>query len=235
MKPLIIVTGGTKGIGRAILERFAKGGFDGLVCARTDEDLRQLARDFAGQFPENNLQTFPADLADRAGVDALVSFIQTQNRPVDVLINNAGTFRPGQIHNEEEGTFEAVMATNVQSAYHLTRGLVGAMMARRRGYIVNICSTASIMAYTNGGSYCISKYALLGLSRVLREDLKPYGVKVTAVLPGATLTDSWAESGLPPERFMLPQDVAEVVWTSFALSPGAVVEEILMRPQLGDI
>ncbi|MCY7351577.1 MAG: SDR family oxidoreductase [Cytophagaceae bacterium] len=235
MKPLIVVTGGTKGIGRAILERFAQGGFDGIVCARTDEALRQLETDFAEQFPANRLQTFRADLAERAGIEALVGFVQNQNRPVDVLINNAGTFRPGQIHNEEEGTFEVVMATNIQSAYHLTRGLVGAMITRRQGYIVNICSTASITAYTNGGSYCISKYALLGLSRVLREELKTYGIKVTAVLPGATLTDSWAASDLPPERFMLPQDVAELVWTSYSLSPGAVVEEILMRPQLGDI
>jgi NADP-dependent 3-hydroxy acid dehydrogenase YdfG len=98
-----------------------------------------------------------------------------------------------------------------------------------------MCSTASITAYTNGGSYCISKFALYGLTKVLREELKPHHIKVTAILPGATLTTSWEGVNLPEERFMKPQDVAETIWSAYHLSPSAVIEEILMRPQLGDI
>ena len=235
MNPLLVVSGGTKGIGRAILERFARGGFDAVVCARDADALDQLAAELNEKFPETTLKTFRADLGQRAELDAFVAFINTQNRPVDVLVNNAGLFRPGQIHTEEEGVLEELFAVNLASAYHLTRGLVGGMMQRRHGYIVNLCSTASLLGYTNGGSYCITKHALLGLSRVLREELKPHGVKVTAVLPGATLTDSWAGSGLPASRFMEAADVADLVWACYQLSPGAVVEEILVRPQLGDI
>jgi short-subunit dehydrogenase len=233
--PLLILTGGTRGIGRALLERFALGGFDLAVCARDQAALDRLRADFAEKFPESTLFPFRADVGIRADLDGFVAFVHGLNRPVDVLVNNAGLFRPGQIHNEEEGILEELFAVNLASAYHLTRGLVGGMMARRRGYIVNVCSTASILGYPNGGSYCITKHALLGLSRVLREELKPHGVKVTALLPGATLTASWAGSGLPPERFMEPADVAELVWTCHHLSPGAVVEEILLRPQLGDV
>ena len=109
------------------------------------------------------------------------------------------------------------------------------MMARQKGHIFNICSIASIQAYPNGGSYSISKFALLGMGKNLREELKPHGVKVTNILPGATYTDSWAASGLPPERFMTPQDVAAMVVCAANLSPAACVEEIIMRPQLGDI
>ncbi|MBL7876963.1 MAG: SDR family NAD(P)-dependent oxidoreductase, partial [Cyclobacteriaceae bacterium] len=103
------------------------------------------------------------------------------------------------------------------------------------GHIFNICSIASIKAYPNGGSYAISKFALLGFSKVLREELKEHGIRVTAVLPGATKTASWAGSTLPDSRFIKPEDVAETIFSAYSLSPNAVVEELLIRPQLGDI
>lgn len=224
MHPLVIVTGGSKGIGRAIVDKFVAEGFEAIVCARSVDGVRG-----AGLFP------FAADLSTRDGINALVNYTRSLNRSVDVLVNNTGVFQPGQLHNEAEGTFEQLMTTNVASAYHLTRGLVGDMMTRRQGHIFMMCSTASITPYTNGGSYCISKFALLGMSRVLREELKSHGVKVTAILPGATLTASWAGTDLPEDRFMKPEDVANSAWAAYTLSKSAVVEEILIRPQLGDI
>lgn len=224
MNRLIVVTGGSKGIGRAIANKFITEGFDAVVCARSVDGVQG-----PGLIP------FAADLSTREGVNALIDFINSLGRAVDVLVNNTGTFRPGQLHNEAEGTFEQLMNTNVASAYHLTRGLLGGMMARREGHIFMMCSTASITAYTNGGSYCISKFALLGMSRVLREELKPHGVKVTAILPGATLTASWEGTDLPEERFMKPEDVADSAWAAYTLSKSAVVEEMLIRPQLGDL
>lgn len=224
MIPLIVVTGGSKGIGRAIANRFVAEGFDAIVCARSVAGIQ-----------EPGLLPFAADLSTRDGVNSLLNYIRSLDRPVDVLVNNAGVFLPGQIQDEAEGTFEQLMSTNVASAYHLTRGLVGDMVARRKGHIFMMCSTASITAYTNGGSYCLSKFALLGMSRVLREELKPHDVKVTAILPGATLTDSWAGTDLPEERFLKPDDVADSAWAAYSLSKSAVIEEMLIRPQLGDI
>ncbi|QJW92152.1 SDR family oxidoreductase [Spirosoma taeanense] len=224
MNPLIVVTGGTKGIGRAIVDKFVAGGFDAVVCARSVDAVHGT-----GRLP------FAADLATRQGVDELANYVRSLGRPVEVLVNNTGIFQPGQIHNEAEGTFEQLMNTNVGSAYHLTRALVGEMIARRQGHIFMMCSTASITPYTNGGSYCISKFALLGMSRVLREELKPHDVKVTAILPGATFTASWEGSGLPEDRFMKVEDIANSAWAAYTLSKSAVVEEILIRPQLGDI
>ena len=109
------------------------------------------------------------------------------------------------------------------------------MMARGSGTIINVCSTASITAYPDGGSYCIAKHALHGFSRTLREEMKPHGIRVVSLLPGATLTASWEGVDLPPERFMPAVDVAEMAWAVHGMSPRTVVEEILMRPFLGDI
>ena len=98
-----------------------------------------------------------------------------------------------------------------------------------------MCSTASTSAYTNGGSYSISKYALLGFTKNLRQELKTEGIKVTAIMPGATWSDSWAGFDAPEERLMQARDIAEAVVAALRMSAAAVVEEIVLRPQLGDL
>jgi short-subunit dehydrogenase len=142
---------------------------------------------------------------------------------------------PGSIYNEAEGTLEKMIAVNLYSAYYLTRAVLPAMMEKRSGHIFNMCSIASLQAYENGGSYSISKFALAGFSKNLREELKPYNIKVTAVYPGAVYTDSWSGSGVAPGRIMASKDIAEMIYTSAHLSPQACVEEIVLRPQQGDL
>lgn len=233
MNKLIVVTGGTKGIGRAIIHIFAKNGFDIVTCARNKEDLQQLQQDVQ----QAGLEIFirQADLSKKEETQEFAQFIKSLNRKIDVLVNNTGYFIPGQIHNEPEGTLESMINTNLYSAYNLTRYLITPMIEAKDGYVFNICSIASIMAYPNGGAYTISKFALLGLTKVLREEMKPYGIRVTAVLPGATLTASWEGVDLPAERLMKAEDVAESIYGAFCLSRQSVVEEILIRPQLGDL
>lgn len=235
MKKILVVSGGTKGIGRAIIERFARENFDIVTCSRNLEELQQLKAEVESFWPGSQVYIQRADLSDKVQTQSFIHFIKTLGRPVDVLVNNTGFFLPGQIHNEPNGTLETMIETNLYSAYHLTRGLVGEMIERKEGHIFTICSTASITPYTNGGSYCISKYALLGMTKVLREEMKPHQVRVTAVLPGATLTASWEGVQLPPERFMKPEDVAEAIFAAYYLSKHSVIEELLIRPQLGDI
>ena len=98
-----------------------------------------------------------------------------------------------------------------------------------------MCSIASVAAYPNGGAYSISKFALLGFSKNLRSEMQPLGVKVTAILPGATWSDSWAGVDLPTERLMQAADIADICWAMWNLSPSAVAEEVILRPQLGDL
>ena len=234
MKKLIVVTGGTKGIGKAIIEKFAMEGFDVVTCSRNLEELENLEKEIT-QTKAINFYFMKADLSIKSEVDSFGKYIAELNRPVDVLVNNAGLFIPGQVHTEEDGTLEKMISTNLYSAYHLSRALIPAMKSQNSGYIFNMCSTASITPYVNGGSYCISKFAMLGMSKVLREEMKPFGIKVTSVIPGATLTASWEDTDLPPERFMKPEDVAAAVWAAYAVSPQAVIEELIIRPQLGDL
>ncbi|KAA0990487.1 SDR family oxidoreductase [Dyadobacter aurulentus] len=235
MNPLAVVTGGTKGIGRAVIEQFSAKGFDIITCARSESDLLGLRESQNAAFPNSQIFTLKADLSVRTELLAFLDFIKSKNRAAEVLINNTGVFIPGQVHNEQDGVLEKTIETNLYSAYYLTRGLLPEMIALKKGHIFTLCSTASIIAYPNGGSYCISKFALYGMTKVLREEMKPHQIKVTAVLPGATLTDSWKGTTLPEERFIDPKDVAEAIWSAYSLSGRTVVEEILIRPQLGDL
>ena len=231
----MVVTGGTKGIGKALVAKFLAGGFDVATCSRSQQDLEQLKREMEASFPSSKVFVTPADLSKKNEVLQFAEFVKGTDKPVDILVNNTGVFIPGMIHLEEDGALEAMMDANLYSAYHLTRALVGKMKERKQGDIFNICSVASIKAYPNGGSYSISKFALLGFSKVLREELKEHDIRVTAILPGATLTASWEGVELPAERFMKPEDVAEAVWSAARLSRQSVVEEIIIRPQLGDL
>lgn len=234
MSKHLVITGGTKGIGRAICFRFAKEGFQIATCARNAEDLQSLRAELEEQFPGIQVVTRVSDLSQKSEVEAFAAAVIKQ-APVDVLVNNAGVFLPGAIHEEAEGNFEKMMHTNLFSAYYLIRSLIPEMKRRKSGYVFSMGSIAGTTAYPNGGSYAISKWAMLGMTKCLREEMKPHGVKVTSILPGATLTESWAGVDLPEERFIKADDVAEAVWAAYSLSSSAVVEEITIRPQLGDI
>ena len=230
----ILVSGGTKGIGRAIIERFAKEGFDVYTCARNAADLSALRESLESNYPGIRVATFVADLSKKDEVMQFAEAVKSISLP-DVLVNNTGIFLPGSIHNEPEGNFEFMMHTNLFSAYYLTRAFVNEMMARKSGHIFSMGSIAGLTAYPNGGTYAVTKWAMLGMTKCLREEMKPHHVKVTSILAGATYTASWEGVDLPVERFMRAEDVAESVWGAYNLSPQTVVEEIIIRPQLGDI
>jgi NADP-dependent 3-hydroxy acid dehydrogenase YdfG len=234
MGKCILVTGGTKGIGRAICLRFAKEGFDIITCARNADDLQTLEKELQAINSDVRVLTVQADLSKKEDVMNLAQKANEFSR-VDVLVNNTGVFLPGAIHEEPEGNFELMMETNLYSAYYLVRAILPQMMERKSGHVFSMGSIAGTTAYPNGGSYAISKWAMLGMTKCLREEMKPFGIKVTSILPGATFTASWEGVDLPIERFMKAEDVADTVWAAYNLSPASVVEEITIRPQLGDI
>jgi len=234
MAKSIVVTGGTKGIGRAIIQKFAKEGFDVFTCSRSQDDLQKLKMDFELEFPDQNLLTMKADLSQKDQVDHFAQMVKGHVIP-DVIVNNTGIFIPGSVHSEPEGNFELMMHTNLFSAYYLTRAFSSALIERRSGHIFSIGSIAGLTAYANGGSYAISKWAMLGFTKCLRQELKEFNIKVTSILPGATFTSSWEGADIPVERFIKVEDIAESVWSAYNLSPYSVVEEIVIRPQLGDL
>lgn len=228
----IVITGASKGLGKAFAKAFANKNNVLLLCARNIDDLKTVANELEGSVAAVHYQS--VDVSNKEAVMAFGEWCLTFGT-TDILINNAGSFEPGAVHNEADGTIEKMIETNLYSAYHLTRSLLPSMMQNKQGHIFNICSIASIKAYENGGSYSISKFAMLGFSKNLREEMKPFNIKVTSVLPGAVYTDSWKGSGVDENRIMQDDDIAKMVLAASQLSPQACVEEIVLRPQLGDL
>jgi NADP-dependent 3-hydroxy acid dehydrogenase YdfG len=231
----IIITGGTKGLGRAIAERFASEGFDLAVCSRTEADLDAMRTDFARRFPDVQLLTKATDVRKKEEVLAFADYIRQEWDDFDILVNNAGLFIPGNVSDEPDGALENMVETNLYSAYYLTRALLPVLLKKKKGHIFNMCSVASLKAYPGGGSYSIAKYALLGFSHNLRHELMDKGIRVTSIMPGATWSASWQGVDLPEERLMQADDIAIAAWSAWSMSPSAVVEDIVIRPQLGDL
>jgi len=231
----VIITGATKGIGRSIAQKMASEGHNVCVCSRNSSDLDTMVTYWSTNHPNAKIYTKVADMSVKSEVTTFGEFAIAQMGSIDVLINNAGVFLPGLLMEEDDGALEQMMETNLYSAYHLTRKIIPHMTSDRPSYIINMASVASLLAYPNGGSYSISKFALRGFSMVLREELKEKNIKVTTVMPGATWSNSWAGVDLPESRLMQADDIAEAVWSIFQMSPAAVVEEIILRPQLGDL
>jgi short-subunit dehydrogenase len=230
-----IITGASKGIGKAIATLLIQNGCNLAICARNEQDLMDTKNELQAINPEACILAIACDMSQKEDVLRFANSILDTYANIDILVNNAGRFLPGDISNEADGLLETLIETNLYSAYHLTRALLPSMMNNKQGHIFNISSIAALKAYPQGGSYSISKYALEGFSKNLREEMKPYNIKVTTVNPGATMSDSWKDSGIDEERIMKAEDIAAVVWSVYNLSPQAVVEEIVLRPQLGDL
>ena len=236
----VIITGASRGIGKAIADVFAANGHNLYICARNEEVLNKTVQELLGKYPGVKIKAKVRDLSKKAELENYGQWLLDNGMPIDVLVNNAGSFLPGSVHNEPEGVLEQMLAVNLLSAYHLTRKLLPVMMKQSpvqgsRGHIFNICSIASLQSYANGGAYSISKFALHGFSKNLREELKPHLIKVTSVFPGAVLTDSWGDFDNSNRRIMEAADIAKMIYAAAQLSPQACVEELVMRPQLGDL
>jgi len=223
-----IVTGASAGIGKAITHLFIDKGFKVIAIARNNEKLNQLKKEVSK--PEHCF-LYSCDVSKPHEIKSVFAAIFQDHPTIDLLINNAGVFIPGAITQEEDGVYEQTMKTNIDSAYYVTRQTVPEMP--KGSYIFNMCSTASVVGYPDGGSYCISKFALLGLTKALRLELQGK-IAVSAVMPGATLTNSWTGTTEPAERFMKPEDVALSIWAAWQIRKNTVIEEILLRPHLGD-
>ncbi len=230
-----VITGATRGIGKALSYKLASCGFNLALCARNPDQLSELTANITQDYPNSRIIYQSCDISYPENVQSFASFLKSQGFIPSALINNAGVFVQNKMMHEEAGSLEKLMAVNLFGAYYLTRELIPGMIKMGSGTVVNVCSVASLKGYPNAGSYAISKHALLGFSRSLREELKPHNIRVTAVLPGATLTESWDKTQLPDKRFIKAEDVAETIACCLNLSDQSVVEEIIIRPGKGDI
>lgn len=232
---LAVITGASKGIGKAIAEKLLQKKFDIAICARSSDVLEHVREEWEHLYPQSRIMTATVDMQQQTEVKQFARAILEHFGHVDILVNNAGFFYPGKLADEAETQLESMMATNLFGAYYLTRELLPSMKERAMGHIFNVCSIASLKAYPNGGSYSVTKYALLGFNDNLREELREESVKVTAIIPGAVWTDSWKDSGLSSDTMMDAADIANMLWAAYELSPRANVEHIVLRPLQGNL
>ena len=230
----VVITGASQGIGAALAEAFAQEpGARVALLARSVDKLKAVAERCRAHGAE--ALVLPTNVTKEEAVQQAAQTVLDDWGAPDVLINNAGVFQPGSVSETPVQLFRHQVEVNLTSAFLVTQAFLPAMQAAGRGTIFFMGSVASIRAYAGGAAYCAAKHGLLGLARVVREETKALGVRVTTLLPGATLTPSWEGVDLPAERFMPPEDIARTVLDVYHLSDRTVVEEVLLRPQLGDI
>ena len=230
-----VITGASRGIGKALAEIFAVHGYNLYLCSKTETNILGTIEELKTTYPNISIDGKAMDIGKKTNAKLFGEWVLNNAESIDVLINNTGTFIQGDVSTEADGVLETMLEVNLFSAYHTTRAILPKMKAQKSGHIFTICSIASLAAYPGGGAYGISKYALLGFTRNLRAELKEYGIKVTAVIPGAVYTDSWKGSGVAESRIMETEDLAKMMFAASQLSPQAVVEDIVLRPQLGDL
>jgi short-subunit dehydrogenase len=230
-----IITGATKGMGRSIAIAFAKEGINLAVCSRNQKDLDEFKRELLNVNPQIKVV---AQLADGSVKEQLLAFAAVAEQQlgfIGIIVNNLGMFAPSSILDEDDSAFNKQLNTNLMPAYHLYRYFGKKMMAAREGHIFTTCSVAAINPIAEAGTYSVTKFALLGLSKVMRLEMQPYNVKVTAVIPGSTLTDSWKDAVVDKDKFVSPDDIASAIVNIYKMSAGANVDEIIIKPVGGQV
>jgi len=232
--PTVVVTGASQGIGRALAEAFAQEPDARLaLAARSKDQLNEVAE--ACRAEGADALVVPTDVTDPATVEQLADTVADAWGPPDVLINNAGAFTYAPLDELTLDGFREQIDVNLTGTFAVTQAFLPAMRARGAGHLFFMASVAALQAYPGNAGYCAAKHGVRGLARVIREETKDEGVRVTTIIPGATRTPTWDGVDLPDERFMPPDDIARAVVDAYHLSDRTVMEEMLLRPQEGDV
>jgi NADP-dependent 3-hydroxy acid dehydrogenase YdfG len=234
-KPVILVTGASQGIGAAIARVFAKEirGARLALVARNMKKLGAVARACAKLGA--TAEAFACDVADEGSVKALRASVTKRFGTVDVLINNAGAYATAPFVSTKVAEFDRMIAVNLRSAFLVTQAFLPGMLRRRRGDIFFMSSIAGLGAYPRSAGYTAAKFGVTGLIKGLRAETRDRGIRVCGVYPGATWSPSWSASGVDRERIMPAEDVARAFLDVYRLSRRTVVEDIVLRPQQGDL
>lgn len=230
----ILITGSTKGIGNAIARKFAANNYNLILIARSDKDLQDQKKLLLEEY-QINILCISADLSEKKQVQKIVDQLNENKIEPNIIVNNLGVYEPSTIFTEDDLLMEKMMNINYYSGYYLTKALLGTMLQRNEGHIFSICSVANISPVKEAFAYTISKYAVYGFIKTLRESLVQTEIKTTAIIPGSTLTASWDGTTVEAERFIMAEDVADTLYLAANLSKGACLEEIIIRPQHGQV
>lgn len=226
----VLITGASRGIGRAIALRFARAGANLVIAARNRQELQELASEIEAM--GRRCLVSQTDLRSPDQITALVEQALDQFGRIDILVNNAGIGFWARVTELTLEQYDEMFDVNMRALFLLTRAVLPQMIARGDGHIVNIASTSSRWTYPDGTLYCASKFAVLGFNEALAKELRTTGVRVTAICPGQVNTylggsgpDSWEEGMLHGD------DVAELALQAVTLPAHAIVTEMVVWPR----
>jgi len=225
---IALVTGASRGIGRAIARTLGRMGAMLSLCARDSQKLQSARQELEAEGAK--VLALPADVSRP---DELISLVQTTERslgPIEILVNNAGIGHFAPIQEASEADWDATLDTNLKAVFLLSKAVAPGMISRRSGHIINIASLAGKNAFAGGSVYCASKWGLLGLTQCAAEDLRPYGIRVSAICPGSVATDFSPHSGKDPGKMLQPEDVAHAVEMILTQAQQSFISEVLLRP-----
>lgn len=223
-----LVTGGSRGIGRAIAHRLAALGASVAICGRDRAALEESARVLAKTGARVHLQI--ADVTKSSEVTALVARTETALGPITILVNNAGIGLFGSAHEKTEADWDRVLDTNLKSVFLVSRAVAPSMIRRGSGDIINISSLAGKNTFSGGGIYCASKWGVMGLSGCMAEDLREHGIRVSVICPGSVATEFSGRGAKDPSKVLSPEDVAHAVEAIVTQGPNSFLSEIHVRP-----
>lgn len=218
---IAVVTGASRGIGRAICMTLAERGATVVACARTESALNELASEAQQRELPGAIQARALDISDRGAIDPFVESVVDEHKRIDILVNNAGITRDGLMISMEDDQFEEVLTTNLRSVFWLTRGFSRIMVRQRYGRIINIGSVSGVMGNPGQVNYSASKAGVIGLTKALAKELGKRKITCNVVAPGFITTDMTdvlpdqvkeaAKKHIPLARFGSVDEVAGVV------------------------
>ena len=225
-----LVTGGSRGIGKAIAQKLVGLGAAIAVCGRDHKALDGSAAELRSYSAQ--VLALLSDVTKAHEVSALVQTVEEKLGPISILINNAGIGNPGfgPIQGKSESDWDQVLDTNLKGVFLVSRAVAPLMIQRRRGDIINISSLAGKNTFAGGALYCASKWGLQGLTGCMAEDLRGFGIRVSAICPGSVHTDF---SGLGPKdrsKVLRPEDVAHAVVMLVSQGSQSFISEVHLRP-----
>ena len=223
-----LVTGGSRGIGRAIALRLAALGSSVAICARDATALKEVSSELESRAPR--VFAHPADVTRSSDVASLVEKTEATLGPISILVNNAGIGVFGPAHEKSEKDWDRVLNTNLKSVFLVSRAVAASMILQKRGDIINISSLAGRNAFAGGGLYCASKWGVQGLSACMAEDLREHGIRVSVICPGSVATEFSGRGPKDPSKALTPDDVAHAVAMVVTQSPQSFLSEIHVRP-----
>jgi len=228
----VLITGGSRGIGKAIAEKFLKNAYNLIIIAKDKNRLNTVQNEFEKKYPKSKVIIISCDLACKEDIYKSVGELLKEKYKIEVVVHNAGIFLPGNLLDENDIVFEKQMKVNLFSIYYLNKILIEYLKNAENAenaHIFFISSIAALTAYENGAAYSISKHALEAYILNLRNEVKDDNISITSILPAKVWTDSWKDSGMDEDDFIPVDTIADALFNAYNTDNNTVIEQIILN------